>query len=238
MTGQESGADTATEAAIQQQHGVSSTDHKKTMLEVTLIEMLEYILGIMMEMYTEGTTLEDKEEYKWVDFRQLSKVPVKIPATENYINGFRERNPEAEIPKWELLTEKNGSPVTKNIDLDLDVSIGAGLPKNPGFLYQMAEKLSQTQVMGAIGQPSSIISKTELRDFIKKFLNVPLKEDDEAEQEMNQMPQGIPQGMSIQGQSPPLQSPPLQMNATASGLGQGNAPTQGNLNVIRGGNAI
>lgn len=174
MTGGRGNAESATEAAIQQQQGNAATDHKKLMLQETLAEVCGYMLALMMQFYTEAkafrlTDEKDKASYTWVDFREFTKVPVQIPATEGYIRQFMERNPGAETPKWQLLEGKGGKPETKDVDLDIQIDIGAGLPKNKAFLYQMTQQWAQTQVGG---QP--VMSIDEVRYIIKEFLGLPL----------------------------------------------------------------
>jgi hypothetical protein len=207
MLGQSGGADSATEAAIQQQQGAGAIDHKKLILQETLIEMCEYILALMMEFYTEAKTFrihEEKKEYEWIDFRQLTNVPTMIPATDAYRKSFRERNPDKDEPEWMVLTDENGKPMTKNVDFDIQISIGAGLPQNKAFIYQMAEKLSQLVVDG-----QNVIHYPEMRKFIKDFLGIPLSDsDDDLQQQMaqggGQMPmQGQPeQGAMTEGLTP------------------------------------
>lgn len=218
--GQNSSADTATEAAIQQQEGANAIDHKKLMLQDTLCDLAKYALGLMMEKYTEARAFridENKEDYEWIDFRQLANVPAMKPATKEFIDSFKANNPEIEPPEWEVLNDSKGNPITKNIDLDVEINIGAGLPTNKAFIYQMAEKLSQLIVEG-----KNVVSWKEIRGFIKDFIGMPLDDDDEIMQQ--QAMQGLPQGIND--------------SAYSQGLTiQGNPQTQ-QLDTIRGGNVV
>ena len=188
MLGQRSTADTATEAAIQQQQGTTAIDHMKLMLQETLIKMSEYMLGLAQEFYTEAKAFridEEREDYEWIDFRKLANVPAMVPATQDYVEQYMTANPDGEMPQWMVLTDKDGKPMTKNVDFDIQISIGAGLPQNPAFIYQMAEKLSQLVIDG-----QNVIHYPEMRKFIKDFLNIPLSDTDE--QLMQQIQQGMP----------------------------------------------
>jgi hypothetical protein len=227
-------ANTATEATIQQQQGNNSTDQKKQILQVTLQEMCEYILGIMMDSYSEAKAFrltEDKDEYVWIDFRDLTKVPAMKPATidfmTKYKQGLNESGMEGELPKWEILTnDKTGEPITKNVDLDIEINIGAGLPKNKAFLWQMIEKFSQMQTIDAMGQPRPILSYEELRDLIKKFVGIPLEDkelDTILQQPMPGMAQQPGQGEQMQYQNANAQ---LSMNGN---------PFMSNLPAMGGG---
>lgn len=247
MTGQNTNADSATEAAIQQQQGNSATNHKKSILQETLVEMLEYMLGVMIEMYTEGRTIrvsEDKDEYEYIDFRKMANVPVKIPASREYAEKYKAANPDASPDeyKWELLTEGK-KPMTKNIDLDIEVSIGAGLPKNPTFLYQMAEKLSQMAIPNAMGQPQPVVSWEEMRDLLKKFLNIPLMDNEEAEQNMGPMmpgmpPMGAPMAPHGAPHGAPQGAPQAPMQSADAPLSMNSAPQMTTLASIRGGSPL
>ena len=177
-------AETATEAAIQQQQGNAHIDHEKTKLEHTLADVLKYCVGVMMQLSESGKSLrinKDEDEYDWVDFRQFTKVPVQIPATSSYTSSYLESNPGTKPPKYEAL-EENGKTMTKCIELDLDISVGSGLPKNPAFLWTMIEKLAQLMVIDtdeAEPTPKPAINWMEMRDFMKNILGIPIKDDDQ-----------------------------------------------------------
>jgi hypothetical protein len=179
---------------------------------------MEYILALMMEFYTEGKSFrvnQEENEYKWIDFRKMSNVPVKIPASQDFVNSYMESNPLSDIPKWELLTDSKGSPIGKNVDLDIDVSIGAGLPKNKAFITKFIQDLAVVQLPDEMGQVRPAVFWKEFRDFMKKYIGLPLKDVDEIMNNMMPMQQGIP------GQMPMAQGIPGQpvMSADAQGLG-------------------
>ena len=241
MLGQGKSSDSATEAAIQQQQGSSATNQKKISLTETLVEVLEYVLGLMMEFYTEGKVFrlsdEDKEgEYEWVDFRELSQVPIKRPATQGFIKEFKENNPKQEPPKWMLLEDEEGNPMTKNVDLDIEISIGAGLPKNQTFLWQMVQQLaSMTSFDTETNQPKPLVDWNEMRSFIRDFLHIPL--NDESEQKMqNSLIQQLQQKQSQRQQS--QQGQPTQgqapLNANVQGLTAGGNPMMATPNEAKG----
>ncbi len=207
MIGQGRSTGTATEAAIQQQQGTSGIDHKKGMLQETLIEMCEYILDIMMEKYDAGRAFrldENKDAFQWVDFRQLNNVPIMIPASEGFTQDFKNRWPDKEVPQFEVLKDKQGNEMTKTVDLDIEITIGAGMPKNKAFLWQMAERLGAIILEG-----KQLISWAEMRKFCKDFLGMPLDDDIDMTQSQQPMPGQMPgqpqmpqQGADIAGLSP------------------------------------
>lgn len=223
MTGQSMQTKTATEASIQQQQGSTGTDHKKMMLQETLNDLCTYMLDMMMEHYDEGKAFridEDKDDYEWIDPRQLNSVPHLIPADSAYLDSFRKENPSAESPQWMQLTDEQNKGVTKSVDFDIEISIGAGLPKNKAFLYQMLEKFGQMVVEGR-----NVLSWQEFRDFAKDFLGLPLEDQPEITQGQPQMPQGIAdllqspmaEGLSAGG-NPQMGALPPQQGMTGGGM--------------------
>lgn len=206
MLGQSMKARTATEASIQQQQGSGATDHKKLMLQETLIDVCNYLLDLMMENSTEGRFMaidENKEDFQWVDFRQLNNVPVLVPPDNAFEQSFKVNNPNPEPPRWKQLEDEEGKPMTKIIDLDVDINIGAGLPSNKAFLWQMAESLSRIMISGV-----PVLSLEEFRRFAKDFLGLPM--DDVTPQPPQ--PPGGPPGM-------PGMQPPLMQAPQAGGMG-------------------
>jgi hypothetical protein len=219
MMGQGMSTKTATEASIQQQQGSSAPDHKKLMLQDTLLELCEYILDMLMEHTSEGRAFrvaEDKDEFIWVDFRQLNKIPDMMPSDDAYRKEYTEKNKNAN-PKdyeWMQLVDEEGNPQSKSVDLDIEISIGAGLPKNKAFLWQMAEKLSAMVVEGR-----NVVSYAELRKFIEDFLGLPL------EDEQQQMPGQIPGMPGLPGQ---VLGQPM-MNADVQGMTPAGNPAMSQL---------
>jgi hypothetical protein len=192
MLGQAKAAETATEAAIQQQQGNAHTSHEKTIFENTLGHVAKYMLGLMIEYNEGGMSLRINEEddegemeresdYSWIDFGDMAEVPAQMPATKSYRDEFKARNPEAPEPKYEIV-ERNGVTVTKSICLDIEISVGSALPKNPAFLWQMIERLSQMLVVDtdeAQPTPKPAISWGELREFMVTTLGIPIKQNDQ-----------------------------------------------------------
>jgi hypothetical protein len=253
MLGQ-SQSSTATEAAINQQQGNSHVAFEKTNLEETLSDVLKYCLGLMIEFSESGMSLrinEDEEEFNWIDFRQFKDIPVQIPASSNYVNKFRESNPGVKEPKFEFLEETDRETgkkkvVTKDIELDIEVSVGSGLPNNPAFLWSMVEKLAQLLVIDNSENPpvpKPAIDWKELRGFMKDFLGIPLKNDNQMKQfvemfrnmqiqnmknsltqqaqtDMSQMPNPNAQGMNAAGNIQPAQQGTMS-GTPPMGQGQG-----------------
>jgi hypothetical protein len=76
------------------------------------------------------------------------------------------------------------------------------------------------QVMSEMGQPRSVVSYEELREFIKKFVGLPL-EDKEIDRMLQQPVPNTPQGTPQQ----PMQSADAPLSAGGSPM-QSNLPPQ------------
>ena len=203
-----SGGQTATESSIQQQQGALGIDHKKLMLQETLVDLCEYALDLMIEHYDAGKAFridEDKDDYTWIDFRQMDKVPVQVPATASFRKQWKRRNPDKPVPAFEVLKDENGKEMTKSVDLDIEVTIGAGLPKNKAFLYQMLERLAPLVAVNKAGLQQPVLTWEELRSFIEDFLGLPLEQPEEAT-----MAPPVPQQ--------PAPGQPAMANPTAAGM--------------------
>lgn len=214
MIGQQGTSDTATEAMIQQQQGNSAIADKKMALQDTLNEVVEYLLSLMMEHYTEAKAFriaEDKDDFQWIDPRQLNNIPMLKPATEGFIKEFQSNNPDAEPPQWEVLKDEEGNDVTKEVEFDIEISIGAGLPKNKAFLYQLVKELAVVQVQGV-----PILSYQEVRNFLKDYIDLPLEESEQ-------------QQAMVGPQVPGMQGGPVQPNYNVEGMTAGGNPMLGVL---------
>jgi hypothetical protein len=220
MMGQPKSSETATEAAIQQQQGGAGIDQKKQVFAVTLEEVAKYCLGLMMEHVTAAKAIrlteEEPHKFAWVDFRKLQEVPIVQPATGQYRRQFRDSNPGVDIPQY-MNIEENGKSKMKDVELDIEITVGAGLPKNKSFLWQMVQQIAQiTTVDGTTGQQKPLLNYQELRKFVKEYLGIPLTDE-----EMN----GLAQNLQVPMQ--PQQQPMMDMNADMSGLTTGNKPAMG-----------
>lgn len=114
MTGaKQAGVTTAAEAAVLQQGGQMSIQHKKLLLEQTLSEVFAYCLRMIQEYWTE-------------------EVAIRLTERGNDFIFFRGS-------ALKELRKENGS--MKDAAFDLSVTVGAGLPANKITAYQMMSDL-------------------------------------------------------------------------------------------------
>jgi hypothetical protein len=236
MTGQQGTTQTATEAAIQQSQGNSHSEHEKMIIESTLADVATYMLALMMEFFQGAKAFRisgDQAKYEWVDFKKMTQVPALMPASSSYLDSFKARNPKAPTPEWEHVKDESGKPIKKSVEMDIEVSVGSGLPKNKAFVWQMIEKLGQMMgVDTSSGQPvqKPLLDYKELREFIKTYLGIPIQDEDEMEKFMQQFRQkqqqptpGIPNVSA--GGSTPMPNPMQPGMSNTEGIGPGGGVT-------------
>lgn len=187
MTGQGQSAATATEAAIQQSQGNTHSEHEKMFIEDTLSDVCSYMLAMLMEKFVGGKAFRlhgEGKAFEWVSFEQMASIPAMKPASKEYKDAFTTYNQGKPEPQWEHVKDDKGKPIMKSVELDIEVSVGSGLPKNKAFLWQMIDGMIQkTAIDMSSGKPEQkpLVDYTEARAFIVKFLGIPLKGKDDFE---------------------------------------------------------
>lgn len=232
MMGQNVNTNSATEAAIQQQQGSRATNIKQKILESALTEALNYCLGLDLQFRSGKKSMrlsDEKPEYRDINFDSLKNIPVMVDTEESVKKMFQENGNEA--PDQQVLQRK-GKDVTKSVALDVKVNIGAGMPKNPAYLADLANKLSQLLIMDANGQTRPAISWEEFRKVARDIFGFPLMDDYEVMKTQPSLPTQAMTGMPQMGGENPYGSQPS-MDANAP-LTQNGNPKLGPLNEIRG----
>lgn len=181
MMGQTASAQTATEAAIQQQQGTRATNIKQRILEGAMTECVNYMLGLDLQFRTGVKSMrlaDDKPEYRDINFDALREIPEMIPTEEGTKKMFEAYGNK---PPMKQIKMRKGKPVTKSVALDVKVSIGAGLPKNPAFLADLANKLATTVIMDSKGQARPAMTWEEFRKFARDIMGFPLEDNETIE---------------------------------------------------------
>lgn len=252
MTGNDPGRSmTATQAGIQMQQGVTGIDDKKSDLSTMLGNALNYCLGLTMEFWTAAKAFrvaDNEDDFEWIDTRQFTSIPEMIPASSEFIKNFRSTNPkEEETPKYMQLDieeedpeevelaegevaepkEKKTKGATKQIELDVIVNIGEGLPNNKIALYNMVLSLSQVMLIDEVtGQPRPLIGFQQFKTMVEQYLGIRIedKQDDnqayqELLQERDQMAAEL--GIEPKGQGQPQGPKPMNVNPNIPGANLG-----------------
>lgn len=186
---QQSGVDTATESLALQNSGNAMIDHKKGLLQETLGEVFEYALELALMNW--NTTMlfrvvGDNGEDAFSEFNPdiLNNVPVMIESDTDYREKYKEewkkRNPKKDIEQ-DLNPEEyrymQADKETRKIQYDLEISVGAGLPNNKAYRYQVTRQ----------AYVDKAISKLEYRNYLRKNLGMDLQEYPETMQEQQEL---------------------------------------------------
>ena len=215
MTGNDPGRSmTATQAGIQMQQGVTGIDDKKADLSKVLGDALNYSLGLCMEFWTAAKAFrvsDNEDDFEWVDARQLKNIPEMVPATSDFQNNFKTANPNAEeVPQYMQL-DIEGEGATKQIEMDVIVNIGEGLPNNKIALYNMVLSLSQVMLIDEeTGQPRPLIGFRQFKTMVETYLGIKIESQDDdnqayaqLEEERDQLAMQLEEAMKGQGQAQP-----------------------------------
>lgn len=197
MTGNDPGKTmTATQAGIQMQQGITGIDDKKSDLSKMFGDAVNYSIGLCMQFWNAAKAFrvaDNDDEFEWVDTRQFKAIPELIPSSKEFINKFKAENPAAEeTPKYMQLEveDENGNKkgATKQLELDIIVNIGEGLPTNRVALYNIVLSLSQIILYDEeTGQPRPLITFKQFRSMVEEYLGIALRDNDAEWQQMVEM---------------------------------------------------
>lgn len=191
MTGNSTGEVlTATQAGIQTQQGATGIDDKKKDLSKVFGDALGYAIGLTMQFWNSAQAFrvtENEDTFEWIDVREFKNIPEMIPASSKYISDFKRSNPTADTPKFMQLEKEEetgeydeiGNPimqkkgVTKQLELDIQISIGEGLPTNKMAIYNMVRDLAQFPLFDEdTGQMRPLVSFKKFRELVELYFGL------------------------------------------------------------------
>lgn len=166
------GVDTATESLALQQNAMKSVDATKTVIQIILADVLMYCMELAIEYWNEPMFFGDDEKgFEYFSPHQLSQVPVMVPTDETYRKAFEAENPGKEIPEYMEKKTKAGKTVKRKLHVILSVSVGAGIPKNKAFIYNMLNELYAKKAM----------SLKTYREYLEEYMGIPFDEEEQME---------------------------------------------------------
>lgn len=192
MTGQQGSRKTATEAGILMQQGATGIDDKKGDISKMLSDAVLYAFALCLENWNTAVALrvaDNPDDFVWVDPEQLTRVPKMIPASRQYQEDWKKKQPKKDkkdLPKWMMLEVDNEqldelgkpigkTPATGQIAIDLTLSIGEGMPNNKVSMFNIIQALSQMQMVDEVtGQPVSIMSVQKVKGMVSDILGITL----------------------------------------------------------------
>jgi hypothetical protein len=166
------GVDTATESLALQQNAMKSVDATKTVLQIILADVLMYCMELAIEYWDDGMFFGDDEKgFEYFTPHQLTEIPVLMPADKTFKDAFKQSNPNKEVPEYMEKKSKSGKTKTRKLHVILSVSVGAGIPKNKAFIYNL---LNEMYGKGAM-------SLRTYREYMEEYMGIPFDEEEQAE---------------------------------------------------------
>lgn len=142
-----------------QEAGSRRVNHKKLILQWGLSRVLELIVDMVAEHYTEEMAFRvlggKSDDYLWFRGSDLNKIPKMIP-------GPPDESGESQLVP--LMGQDGITPETKEAEFDLRLTIGAGLPQNKAFIYQAVLELAR----------EGIVTVEEARLLLKDMMSFPV----------------------------------------------------------------
>jgi hypothetical protein len=120
-------------------------------------------------------------ETEWVDFKSIQQVPYPIPVSpektaEMAKNGL---SPQG----YEFVTKGEGkkkSRVMAELDFNVKVTIGQGIPKDRVSLFNMVISLLQLPVTDEMGNTKPLIEYGKAREMLEQILGFKLESQEQA----------------------------------------------------------
>ena len=185
----QSGVDTATESMALQNSGNSMIEHKKGLLQETLSEVFEYAIELALLNWDSTMVFRITGENGENDFTEfnpdkLNHIPVLVESDTKYRKEYKEkwekRNPGKDFKSEEDSNNYKYMQVdneTRKVRYDLSVSVGAGLPNNKAYRYNIIRQ----------AYADKALSKKEYRNYLVKNLGLNIPNTPETIEEQQEL---------------------------------------------------
>lgn len=185
----QSGVDTATESMALQNSGNSMIEHKKGLLQETLSEVFEYAIELALlnwdtTMVFRITGENGEDDFTEFNPDKLNHIPVLVESDTDYKNEYKkkweERNPNGDFRTEEDSNNYKYMQVdseTRKVRYDLSVSVGAGLPNNKAYRYNIVRQ----------AYVDKALSKKEYRNYLVKNLGLNIPNTPETAEEQQEL---------------------------------------------------
>lgn len=177
------GVESATEAMAMQESGMSGIDHKKNLLQETLVDVFTYIYECCLYYYNKeiffkitNSDAKTEETETRLNPSKLNAIPEMTPATSSFKRQYKKSNPRAKTPEYQTakIEKEDGSfeDKKKKAQIGIQITVGTAMPKNQAFVYQVYK---EAVAMGAM-------DLGEFRAYLKTGLGIPI--DDKKTEEL------------------------------------------------------
>lgn len=182
------GVDTATESLNLQQNGNTAIDYKKGLLQETLGEVFGYAIELALlnwdtDIMFRITGENGEDKFETFNPSSLNEIPLLIESDTDYRNEYKKNwiannkdktETDLDPEEYRYMQVENE---TRKIKYDLKVTVGAGLPANKAFRYNI---MSESYQKGAL-------TKKEYRSYLIKNLGLNIPEIPESIEEQQQI---------------------------------------------------
>lgn len=211
----QSGVDTATESMALQNSGNSMIEHKKGLLQETLSEVFEYAIELALlnwdtTMVFRITGENGEDDFTEFNPDKLNHIPVLVESDTDYREDYKakweKRNPNGDFKTEEDSKNYKYMQVdneTRKVRYDLSVSVGAGLPNNKAYRYNIVRQ----------AYADKALSKKEYRNYLVKNLGLNIPNTPETAEEQQEL--GIYDEDTLRNMQ---QEQQIQQNADVEGL--------------------
>lgn len=185
----QSGVDTATESMALQNSGNSMIEHKKGLLQETLSEVFEYAIELALlnwdtTMVFRITGENGEDDFTEFNPDKLNHIPILVESDTDYRDDYKKKW-EARNPNGDFRTEEDSKNYkymqvdneTRKVRYDLSVSVGAGLPNNKAYRYNIVRQ----------AYADKALSKKEYRNYLVKNLGLNIPNTPETTEEQQEL---------------------------------------------------
>lgn len=185
----QSGVDTATESMALQNSGNSMIEHKKGLLQETLSEVFEYAIELALlnwdtTMVFRITGENGEDDFTEFNPDKLNHIPILVESDTDYRDDYKKKW-EARNPNGDFRTEEDSKNYkymqvdneTRKVRYDLSVSVGAGLPNNKAYRYNIVRQ----------AYVDKALSKKEYRNYLVKNLGLNIPNTPETTEEQQEL---------------------------------------------------
>lgn len=160
----QAGVQTATESLNLAQAANVATDTRKAMLQDTLNDVFRYCFELALNYWDVNMFFQNKDEFEYFKPSELKNIPMMKPATPQYIEMFKQNNPDIEPPMFMLSKGK------RPVKLVFNIQVGAGLPSNKAVAFNYVLE----------SYKGGLISKEECRELMIEYIKLPVEVVDNA----------------------------------------------------------
>jgi hypothetical protein len=173
---------TATQINNQIAQGSVGINDKKTDISHAMAWAYRYCLQLCLQYWTIPMwSFTSEGDTEWVDFKSIQQVPYPIPVSPEKANDMASKglSPQG----YEFVTKGEGkkkSRVMAELDFNVKVTIGQGIPKDRVSLFNMVISLLQLPVTDEEGNTKPLIEYGKAREMLEQILGFKLESQDQA----------------------------------------------------------